>query len=115
MSVFILLLGPPLASALLAVAVKPYRQFVGWANALLSPFSIGAAVALWGHVLAGDVLTSRLAGKRIQLGEISISLPSRLFSPINLAVALIRFVLKAPQRPRSEVIHIIQIFFGSLT
>jgi len=59
MSVFILLLGPPLASALLAVAVKPYRQFVGWANALLSLFSIGAAVALWGHILAGDVLTSR--------------------------------------------------------
>ncbi|MEK7372399.1 MAG: hydrogenase 4 subunit F [candidate division NC10 bacterium] len=58
MSVFILLLGPPLASALLAVAVKPYRQFVGWANALLSLFSIGAAVALWGHILAGDVLTS---------------------------------------------------------
>ena len=53
-----MLLAPPLLGALLAVAVTPYRQFVGWANALLSLLSIGAAVALWGHILAGDVLTS---------------------------------------------------------
>jgi len=53
-----MLLAPPLLGALLAVAVKPYRQVVGWANALLSLLSIGAAVALWGHILAGDVLTS---------------------------------------------------------
>ncbi|MBI3108039.1 MAG: hydrogenase 4 subunit F [Candidatus Rokubacteria bacterium] len=58
MSVFSLLLGPPLASALLAVAVTPYRRFVGWANALLSLLSLGASVALWGHILAGDVPTS---------------------------------------------------------
>ena len=53
-----MLLAPPLLGALLAVAVKPYRQVVGWANALLSLLSIGAAVALWGHILAGEVLTS---------------------------------------------------------
>lgn len=53
-----MLLGPPLLAALLAVAVKPYRRFVGWANALLSLLSLGAAVALWRHILAGDVLTS---------------------------------------------------------
>src|SRR6185295_3641865 len=53
-----MLLGPPLAAALLAAAVRPYRRFVGWANALLSLLSIGAAVTLWRHVLAGDVLTS---------------------------------------------------------
>jgi hydrogenase-4 component F len=55
---FVVLLGPPLVAALLAAAVRPYRRFVGWANGLLSLFSIGAAVALWRHVLAGDVLTS---------------------------------------------------------
>jgi hydrogenase-4 component F len=55
---FAVLLGPPLVAALLAAAVRPYRRFVGWANGVLSLFSIGAAVALWRHVLAGDVLTS---------------------------------------------------------
>ncbi|MBF8287602.1 MAG: Proton antipo M protein, partial [Candidatus Rokubacteria bacterium] len=39
-----MLLGPPLLGALLAAAVKPYRRFVGWANALLSLLSLGAAV-----------------------------------------------------------------------
>jgi hydrogenase-4 component F len=53
-----MLLGPPFLGALLAVVVRPYRRFVGWTNALLSLSSIGAAVALWRHVLAGDVLTS---------------------------------------------------------
>ena len=53
-----MLLGPPLVAALLAAAMRPYRRFVGWANALLSLSSIGAAVTLWRHVLAGDVLTS---------------------------------------------------------
>ena len=53
-----MLLGPPLLAALLAAAVKPYRRFVGWTNALLSLLSLGAAVALWRHILAGDVLTS---------------------------------------------------------
>jgi hydrogenase-4 component F len=55
---FALLLGPPLLAALLAVVVTPYRRVVGWTNALLSLLSLGAAVALWRHILAGDVLTS---------------------------------------------------------
>ena len=53
-----MLLGPPLLAALLAVAVTPYRRFVGWTNALLSLTSLGAAVVLWRHILAGQVLTS---------------------------------------------------------
>jgi len=53
-----MLLAPPLLGALLAAAVRPYRRFVGWTNALLSLVSIGAAVTFWRHVLAGDVLTS---------------------------------------------------------
>ena len=53
-----MLLGPPLLGALLAAGVRPYRRFVGWTSAVLSLSSIGAAVALWRHVLAGDVLTS---------------------------------------------------------
>src|SRR6266511_3064965 len=52
-----MLLGPPLVGALLAVAVKPYRRFVGWTNALLSLLSLWAAVALWRHILAGVALT----------------------------------------------------------
>src|SRR5690349_3532156 len=53
-----MLLGPPLLGALLASAVRPYRRFVGWTSAVLSLSSIGAAVTLWRHVLAGDVVTS---------------------------------------------------------
>ena len=53
-----MLLGPPLLAALLAVAVRPYRRFVGWVNALLSLSSLGAALVLWSHVVAGRVVTS---------------------------------------------------------
>lgn len=53
-----MLLGPPLGGALLAAAVKPYRRFVGWVNALLALVSVGAALVLWGHVVAGRVATS---------------------------------------------------------
>ena len=53
-----MLLGPPLFGALLAVAVKPYRRFVGWTNALLSLLSLWATVVLWRHILAGVVLTA---------------------------------------------------------
>jgi hydrogenase-4 component F len=52
---FALLLGPPLVAALLAMAVWPYRCFVGWVSALLSLTSVGAAIILWGRLLAGDV------------------------------------------------------------
>ena len=58
MTTFTLLLCPPLFGALLAVVVRPYRRFVGWANALLSLFSLGAAATLWAHIVAGEVLTS---------------------------------------------------------
>src|SRR6185503_13996969 len=53
-----MLLGPPLVGALLALGVRPYRRFVGWVNALLSLSSLGAALVLWSHLLAGRVLTS---------------------------------------------------------
>lgn len=58
MNTFLLLLAPPLVGALLAVAVRPYRTFVGWTNAALSLLSLGAAVVLWAHIVAGDVVTS---------------------------------------------------------
>jgi hydrogenase-4 component F len=55
---FAFLLAPPLLSALLAAGTRPYRTFVGWANALLSLLSLGAALVLWRHVVAGQVVTS---------------------------------------------------------
>jgi hydrogenase-4 component F len=58
MTIFALLLGPPLLSSLLAAAVRPYRRAVGWGNAVLSLASLGAALALWRHVLSGDVATA---------------------------------------------------------
>ena len=58
MTIFVVLLVPPLLSALLAAVVMPYRAVVGWTSALLSLVSVGAAVAVWRHVVAGDVLTA---------------------------------------------------------
>lgn len=58
MTVFAVLLGPPLLAALLATAVRPYRRLVGWVNGVLSLASLGAAIALWGHVVAGRTPTS---------------------------------------------------------
>jgi hydrogenase-4 component F len=57
-TIFAILLGPPVLAALVAAAVTPYRRFVGWTNALLSLASLGAAVGLWRRILAGDVATS---------------------------------------------------------
>jgi hydrogenase-4 component F len=43
---------PPLASAALAVAVRPYSRLVGWATVALAVVSLGASVRLCGDVLA---------------------------------------------------------------
>ena len=53
--IFAFLLGPPVAAALLALVVRPYRAFVGWANVALSLVAVGAALGLWREVLAGRV------------------------------------------------------------
>lgn len=50
---FLLLLLPPLISALVACVVRPYRTAVGWLNALLSLLSLGAALAFAGHAARG--------------------------------------------------------------
>src|SRR6266536_1146225 len=55
--VFAALLGPPLVSSLLALAVRPYRVWVGAANAALSLGSLAAALALAGRVLEDEVPT----------------------------------------------------------
>jgi hydrogenase-4 component F len=55
---FLVLLGPPLVASALALVVRPYRRVVGWTNAGLSLLSVGAALALWRHILGGEVLTS---------------------------------------------------------
>jgi hydrogenase-4 component F len=50
---FVLLLFPPLLSALLAYCVRPYRAAVGWAGACLSLVSLAAAAAFAASMLAG--------------------------------------------------------------
>jgi len=52
---FFLLLAPAVASALLALMVRPYRATVGVANAALSLVAVGAALGLAREVLAGRV------------------------------------------------------------
>jgi hydrogenase-4 component F len=54
-ALFATLLGPSLLSAVLALFIRPYRVWVGAANAALSLVSLGAAFALAGRVLAGEV------------------------------------------------------------
>jgi formate hydrogenlyase subunit 3/multisubunit Na+/H+ antiporter MnhD subunit len=57
-TVFGILLGPPVLAALLAVVVVPYRCAVGRANAALSLVSLGAALALWAQVLAAGAVVA---------------------------------------------------------
>jgi hydrogenase-4 component F len=56
--IFAFLLGPPLLAALLALAIVPYRPAVGWANAVLSLVSLGAAGALGARVLAAGAVVA---------------------------------------------------------
>jgi hydrogenase-4 component F len=55
---FLVLLGPPLLAALLALAVVPYRRAVGWANGALSLVSLGAALGLGRQVLAAGAVVA---------------------------------------------------------
>jgi hydrogenase-4 component F len=55
---FVALLGPSLASALLALVARSYRPWVGLANTVLSLAALAAAVRLAGHVLGGLVPTA---------------------------------------------------------
>jgi hydrogenase-4 component F len=56
--IFGFLLGPPLLAAFLALVAVPYRRGIGWVNAGLSLISLGAAGALGGQVLAGNVVVA---------------------------------------------------------
>src|SRR6267142_1031370 len=51
---FLFLLFPSLLAAALAAAVRPYRALVGWINALLSLFALGAAVSFAACAIAGS-------------------------------------------------------------
>jgi hydrogenase-4 component F len=54
-ALFVALLGPALLSALLALLVRPYRAWVGAANAALSLVALGAGVSVTVRVLGGQV------------------------------------------------------------
>ncbi len=55
MAILLLLWVPPLAASLLAMLVRPYKPFVGWASVGLAGVSLAAAVGLCGSVLAAGV------------------------------------------------------------
>jgi hydrogenase-4 component F len=57
MGTFGALLAPPLLGALLALAITPYRRWVGWLNAALSLVSFGASLALSRQVLVAEAVT----------------------------------------------------------
>ena len=52
---FLLLLAPPVVSALLALVIVPYRRAVGWANGALSLLTVAGALRLWAAVLADEI------------------------------------------------------------
>ncbi len=58
MNPFVLLLGPPLVSAGLALAVVRYRPVVGWVTAGLSLLPVLAALTFWKRLLDDDVATA---------------------------------------------------------
>jgi hydrogenase-4 component F len=50
---FLLLLLPPLLSALIAILVRPFRSWVGWANGFISLLAFGAALSFAGDAVKG--------------------------------------------------------------
>jgi hydrogenase-4 component F len=71
---FILLLFPPLLSALLATLVRPYRVIVGWANSGLSLVSLGAALAFAVTSLAGSEAPTFGPGELLRADSLSVLL-----------------------------------------
>ncbi len=47
MATFLSLLAPPMATAMLALAVRRHRAWIAWTAAALSIVPCAAAVALW--------------------------------------------------------------------
>jgi hydrogenase-4 component F len=58
MAAFLLLLGPPLLSTVMALVVRQFRPWVAWTAAAGSLLSCGAAVALCARVVHGEPVIS---------------------------------------------------------
>lgn len=68
---FLFLLLPSLCGALLALAVRPYRRFVGWVNALLSLLAVGAALSFCHHIIAGGEAPTFGPGEMLRADSLS--------------------------------------------
>jgi hydrogenase-4 component F len=85
---FLLLLLPSLIAAALAAFVRPYRQFVGWANALLSVAAVGAALALAQLALAGSEAPTFGPGELLRADSLSALLMVLVSGVSTLALLL---------------------------
>ena len=83
---FVLLLFPPLASALLAYFVRPYRAGVGWANACVSLVSLGAALAFAASVLADSEAPVFGPGELLRADGLSVLLMVCITAVATLAL-----------------------------
>src|SRR5260370_6201875 len=68
---FLFLLLPSLCAALLALAVRPYRSFVGWVNASLSLLGLGASLFFCRHILAGGNAPTFGPGEMLRADSLS--------------------------------------------
>src|SRR5882672_12114391 len=68
---FLLLLFPSLIAAGLAALVRPYRELVGWINALLSLVALGEAIVFAGHAARGDVAPTFGPGELLRADGLS--------------------------------------------
>jgi hydrogenase-4 component F len=82
MPTFLLLLGPPLASAILALAVRRHRPWVPWTAALLSLVSCAAAIALCAAVTVGDPLVDGMLHLRADALSAMLALPVAFVSAL---------------------------------
>lgn len=92
---FFFLLVPPLGTALLAYLVRPYRAFVGWAGAMLSLVSLGAALRFAAQAAdGGEAPTWGLALHALGLGEaLRVDSLAALFLVCVVAVATLTLFL----------------------
>ncbi|MCL5997252.1 MAG: hypothetical protein M1546_14535 [Chloroflexi bacterium] len=120
---FFFLLLPPLVASLLAFLVRPYRAFVGWASALLSLISLGAAITIAAQTIAGNVPTWGLTIDSLGLEDVlrADSLSALLMVCITAVAALTLFLspgvgrelrYTAPQLRRYQVF--INLFIAAM-
>ncbi len=82
MVTFLLLLAPPMATAMLALSIRRHRPWIAWTAALLSVLPCVAAVALWALVVTGEPVIDDVLHLRADALSVLLALPVAFVSAL---------------------------------